>query len=447
VFDKDDKERSQFRHVLMPTIYLRPRKRSFPFYYRVAERMALRKMSAYLMIFGLFAFVHKSARNAGSALRRSEIILPLMATVTAAMLQEEIWIVRSTFFTPPSDTEKLRFQSRVWNGEGADEMFSLRYRFRRGDFADMLLRMKLATEYGNGLRFKSLRSRHRYRIPADFAMMVMLRRLGYPCRFADLVCEFGQSTTYICEAFHIAIDYIFFKYARGGMCPFLWESAFPSFARAFSDLGSPIPTIIGLMDGTFMAVARPGGMGNYHHQVDQRLFYSGKEKMHGLKWLAVVLGNGMVCIRGPYPGSFHDTAMLRLSGWLEKFKSYHQRIGIQLHFFADSGFPNEDHVITMIKGYVTLAGLTFNALMSRIRIFIENAFAGQFQVFNFFSFKHKLYPGGRNIDRMYIVASFMMNMYTTYYGSQFTAAMEEAGVDLHVDTDDLLMKAEAASAC
>jgi hypothetical protein len=67
-------------------------------------------------------------------------------------------------------------------------------------------------------------------------------------------------------------------------------------------------------------------------------------------------------------------------------------------------------------------------------------------IFNYLSFKHKLYPGGRNIDRLYIVASFMMNVYTTYYGNQFTAAMEDANVDLHVDIDDLLQKAESASA-
>ncbi len=85
---------------------------------------------------------------------------------------------------------------------------------------------------------------------------------------------------------------------------------------------------------------------------------------------------------------------------------------------------------------MTLAGLTFNTLMSRISILIEDAFAGQYQVFNFLSFKHKLYPAGQNIDRLYVVASFMMILYTTYSGSQFTAAMEEAGVDLHVNPND-----------
>ena len=57
-----------------------------------------------------------------------------------------------------------------------------------------------------------------------------------------------------------------------------------------------------------------------------------------------------------------------------------------------------------------------------------------------------LYPGGRNINRLYIVASFMMNVYTSFYVSQFTAAMDEAGVDLYVEIDDLLKKAEDAIA-
>ena len=121
----------------------------------------------------------------------------------------------------------------------------------------MLLHMDLATKVGGDLQFKDLRSRYSDRIPADFAMMVMFRRLGYSCRFADLVGEFGKATTYICEAFHTAIDHVFLKFTRGasGLCPFLWEDSFMSFGKAFNILGSPIPTIIGLMDGNFMGLA------------------------------------------------------------------------------------------------------------------------------------------------------------------------------------------------
>ena len=59
--------------------------------------MALRNMSAYLLVFGLFDFIYKSARNSGKVMQRPERFIQLMATVTAAMLHEEIWLVKSAF--------------------------------------------------------------------------------------------------------------------------------------------------------------------------------------------------------------------------------------------------------------------------------------------------------------------------------------------------------------
>jgi hypothetical protein len=113
----------------MPTIYVRPRKRGFPFHYRVAERMAMRKMSFYFMMFGLFDFVQQNSRNAGRIMRRhANVIIPLMSTLAAAMLHEEIWLVRSTFYQSPTNMPMLRFQSGFWNGLGvnAENIFTLR---------------------------------------------------------------------------------------------------------------------------------------------------------------------------------------------------------------------------------------------------------------------------------------------------------------------------------
>jgi len=170
--------------------------------------MALRKMSYSLMMYGILDFLKKSVKNGRKTLRRAEIINSLIATVAAALLHEEIWLAKSTYFNPLSDTSMLRFQSGVWNQQ-SQNLFSLRFRIRRPDFANLLLHMGLASEVGGTIQFKYLCTNFRYRVPADFAMMVMLRRLAYPCRFSDLVCEFGKGTTYICEAFHSAIHYIY----------------------------------------------------------------------------------------------------------------------------------------------------------------------------------------------------------------------------------------------
>ena len=40
-----------------------PRKRGYPFYFRVAERMAMLKVICFLMMFGLLDILKQSARN------------------------------------------------------------------------------------------------------------------------------------------------------------------------------------------------------------------------------------------------------------------------------------------------------------------------------------------------------------------------------------------------
>ena len=81
----------------MPTNYDRPRKRGYPIYYRVAERMAMRKVSCFFMLFGLLDMLKQSAKNAVRTVRKANVILPLMATLASAMLQEEIEIWSSFY--------------------------------------------------------------------------------------------------------------------------------------------------------------------------------------------------------------------------------------------------------------------------------------------------------------------------------------------------------------
>ena len=66
-----------------------------------------------------------------------------MATLAGAMLHEEIWLVRSAYFTPPNDMTMLRFQSGFW-----DHSFSPCYFFQR-HFAQMLLCMGLVSAVHN----------------------------------------------------------------------------------------------------------------------------------------------------------------------------------------------------------------------------------------------------------------------------------------------------------
>ena len=82
----------------------------------------------------------------------------------------------------------------------------------------------------------------------------------------------------------------------------------------------------------------------------------------------------------------------------------------------------------MLKGEAAIrpSGRAFNALMSRIRVNIEQAFGNQSNLFTFLAFHRSVKLGGRNVLKMYKVACMFMNMRCTFYGNQFTNQLGHA---------------------
>ena len=89
----------------------------------------------------------------------------------------------------------------------------------------------------------------------------------------------------------------------------------------------------------------------------------------------------------------------------------------------------------MLKGELTPQRRAFNALMSRIRIHIKNAFGATVNCFAFLSFHKSIKLGGRNLIKIYKVATILMNMRCTFYGCQFT---HELGYALRMSIEELL---------
>ncbi len=87
---------------------------------------------------------------------------------------------------------------------------------------------------------------------------------------------------------------------------------------------------------------------------------------------------------------------------------------------------------------LTRAGRTFNSIMSRIRIHVENCFAGQHKTLNFLSYAPARKIGGRSTHRKYVVANFLMNVLTTFNGNQISTATGMRPPTL----EDLLRRAE-----
>ena len=205
-----------------------------------------------------------------------------------------------------------------------------------------------------------------------------------------------------------------------------WVPYFTTFAEIMKGYGSPYDDLVALTDGNFMGTCRPGGLGNKISRLDQSQFYTGEKARHGIKHLAAFFPNGMMALCGPFLGSVHDGRMVRESGWLEILRLASQYDGRPYKIFGDSAFGISSCVQSMIRGELTPEGRSFNALMSRIRISIEQNFGSQSNVFSFLTFHRNIKIGGRNTQKLYKVATILMNMRCTFYGNQFTDQLGQA---------------------
>ena len=270
---------------------------------------------------------------------------------------------------------------------------------------------------------KILLDRHRHYVYADTAMLIFLGRLSTPCTYIKMMDEFGMDEKQLSASFNWIARYLYHNYALPLSKIEIWEPYFNIFADKMTMYGSPFPNLIGIIDGNFMQCSRPGGAGNWLSTMDQRVIYSGKQKAHGLKFLAVIFPNGFVSLFGPSPGAMHDSTLLDESQWATYLFDVETRTGDHFCLFGDSAFGCCRYIQAMLKGALLPGGRYFNALMSRIRIHIENAFAVQSNIFNFLSHEKAVKIGTSPVQELYVTATFLMNVRNILYGNQFLSAI------------------------
>ena len=205
----------------------------------------------------------------------------------------------------------------------------------------------------------------------------------------------------------------------------IWVPKFPEFAAVFRRAGSPFPNQIANFDGNFKGLCRPGGLGNSGCRLDQSEMYTGEKGQHGVKYIVTQFPNGLTSLASLFKGKTYDGEILNHSGWLQ-ILSKEAAAGKVRILFGNAGFAVSEFVQSMYRtfsGYILRDQRTFNNYMSRIRIYIENYFAGLSNIFSFLSFKNGLKLGGRNVARQYEVSNFLLNVRNTFRGNQFTAAL------------------------
>jgi hypothetical protein len=326
--------------------------------------------------------------------------------------------------------------------EDKERLFWDRFRFRRTHFLQLMDELELTGKIFkcNSGRAVNGQHAHVHNFPAELCIMVVLRRLSYPCTFHQLVEIFGLPDNRLAEMYHAGIDYIYFRLKKLVSLQ-TWRPFFGEFADLFSEYGSPYETNVAMIDGTFTATCRPGGLRNVReeNQVDQRMYYNGDKGTHGYQTMAALFPNGMIAMSDPFYGKTHDSRLMQETGWIRLIRAAAREDRRLYTVFGDAAFGSSDIVQCMVKAVYHPDDRSFNALMSRIRVHIENAFAGQSNQFAFLSFFRSNVMGGRHSPRQFMVAAIFMNIRATLYGNQFT---HELNYVMRLSLKELLQFAE-----
>ena len=250
-------------------------------------------------------------------------------------------------------------------------------------------------------------------IDALEAFCLMVRRLSFPCRYFDMVSEFGRTVPQMCMVFLEAIDFV---YERWGHLlhsmnqQWLSPPELQKYADAISHKGAGLGNCWGLVDGTVRPICRPGE--------NQRILYNGHKRLHAIKFQSVVAPNGLIAnLYGPVEGRRHDSFLLAESDLLNQLM-LHSRgpQGNVLCIYGDPAYPLRPQLMCPFQGAaLTPDQRAWNTSMCQVRIAVEWIFSDIVNQFKFVNFKDQLKIGLSPVGKFYVVSAILHNARSCLY--------------------------------
>eukprot|EP00286_Rhodomonas_abbreviata_P006682 CAMPEP_0181322684 /NCGR_PEP_ID=MMETSP1101-20121128/19361_1 /TAXON_ID=46948 /ORGANISM="Rhodomonas abbreviata, Strain Caron Lab Isolate" /LENGTH=375 /DNA_ID=CAMNT_0023430617 /DNA_START=226 /DNA_END=1353 /DNA_ORIENTATION=+ len=307
--------------------------------------------------------------------------------------------------------------------------FKVKFRFRKVEFWQLMHGLDLVDEHGIPKMLyvhhsnPQLAGKSRMaKMNAESALLVLLRRLASPARLCDLVYEMGASRTIISHAWNYMLEYLMENFVLPVYELERWIPHFDTLTDGFVRAGVPFENIIGVIDGHVQPVSRPGGEGCKGANFEDFQVFNGHDRVHALKYLGLVLSNGLVLVKGPWTGNRHDSACMNMSKMIEVLKHIFACTGRAYMIFGDSAFGAGRHMQKMLKGKnLSHREHCFNAIMARYRICIENVFAEIHSEWGYTSDRYNQKLGLQRVGQAYLVASFLHNCKACLHGSQMSA--------------------------
>lgn len=215
------------------------------------------------------------------------------------------------------------------------------------------------------------------------ALCMLLARLAWPNRLADLHLKFGWKPERVSRTVNFLLRFIYdtWKHLLVFDIQRLSPERLASFTVAVRNCEAPLDTCFGFIDGTLRKVARP--------IYGQEAIYNGWKRIHCLKYQAIVTPDGIIAhLFGPVEGLNHDAAVLTESCILDILDIHaYGPNGTSLQIYGDPAYGIHEHLIAPFQGAaIPVNEQLWNRAMSRVRIVVEWCFKEILQMFTFLDF-------------------------------------------------------------
>lgn len=288
-----------------------------------------------------------------------------------------------------------------------DGMFEEMFRFEK----DHVLQLVVA------LRFQGTRLDNGIFVSGELQLLVLLRRLAYPCRLVELEAFFSMSKATVSRIVNYALHFIHENH--GHLLRFdsrkMTSTRQECLAAAIHRKGAPLSNCVGFIDGTIRAMCRPTR--------NQKAYYNGHKRTHCLKFQSLVGPDGLIiAMEGGFRGARHDAGVFSESVLKRSLEDHLFGFnGRQMVIYGDPAYPLLPYLYAPFRGAVlTLDEQEFNQRMASVRAAVEWGFCKVLNMFAFVDYRKNLKIHLQPIGLYYLVAAILTNVHTCLNGSQIS---------------------------
>jgi quinol monooxygenase YgiN len=254
----------------------------------------------------------------------------------------------------------------------------------------------------------------RYSCPYETLFLMVLFRFARPRRIRkEMEGYFGIRRSKISAGIFAMTNALHSLAVRYLDNPSIFHGRMAYYAERIYNKCGLAETTWGFIDGTLRKTCRPSYF--------QKLLYSGHKRCHGIKFQSVFTPDGLfACMYGPITGNRHDSFMMSRSQLLQKLRAFMPQDGLIVYsLYGDPAYPQSAYVYGGYRnppaGSLQAA---WNTQMSKVREVVEWGFANIVSNWSFLDFRAAMMVFKSPIAKYFIIAAFLVNLRTCFYGNQ-----------------------------